>query len=115
MHDKRLSAARNSTPLAVLPGARPIKAGTLLRLDHAASVQFCRPITIRVIREIEDRHPYDGWAWIEAYELNAKGDAVAKRELFVQIAGLNWLDASAGRGAAVARRAHGATRPRVPA
>ncbi|WFF06218.1 hypothetical protein O7622_24665 [Micromonospora sp. WMMD1076] len=97
------------------PSARPIKAGDLLRLGRTASVQFCRPITVRVIREIEDLHTYDGWAWLEAYELNAKGDAVAKRELFVWLAGLHRVDASAGQGAAVGHRVRTATRPRVPA
>ncbi|MER7995282.1 hypothetical protein [Micromonospora chalcea] len=97
------------------PSARPIKAGDLLRLGRAASVQFCRPITVRVIREITDRHPYDGWTWIEAYELNGKGVAVAKRELFVRLAGLHWLDARAGEGTGVRHRIQVAVRPRVPA
>ncbi|MFF0181963.1 hypothetical protein ACFYPF_22980 [Micromonospora sp. NPDC005223] len=97
------------------PSARPITAGDLLRLGRAASVQFCRPITVRVIREIEDRRTYDGWTWLEAYELNAKGDAVAKRELFVQPAGLHWLDGRAGEGAVFGRRVRMATRTRVPA
>ncbi|WFE41385.1 hypothetical protein [Micromonospora sp. WMMD998] len=94
---------------------RPIKAGDLLRLDRAASVQFCRPITVRVIREITDRQTFDGWAWIEVYELDGRGDAVAKRELFVQPAGLRWLNARAGERPTVSRSAPIATRPRVPA
>lgn len=97
------------------PSARPIKAGDLLRLGRTASVQFCRPLIVRVIAKIEDRHTYDGWAWIEAYELDAKGDAVAKRELFVQPSGLQWLDARAGEGTVVGHRVRTATRPRVPA
>ena len=96
------------------PSARPIRAGDLLRLGRTASVQFCRPITVRVIREIEGRHTYDGWTWIEAYELNAKGDAVAKRELFVQPAGLRWLDPVAQVPATVNSHFRAATRPRVP-
>ncbi|MFJ8206128.1 hypothetical protein [Micromonospora chalcea] len=68
-----------------------------------------------MIREIGDRHTYDGWTWIEAYELNTKGDAVAKRELFVQPAGLRWLDSGASEGAVVGRRVRTATRTRVPA
>ncbi|MEU7571181.1 hypothetical protein [Micromonospora sp. NPDC049240] len=70
-----------------------IKGGDVLHLTRSASVQFVRPIIVRVIREITDRHSYDGWTWIEAYELDARGDAVAKRELFVQPAGLRWLTA----------------------
>ncbi|MET8066771.1 hypothetical protein [Micromonospora sp. NPDC005211] len=91
-----------------------MKAGDLLHLGRTASVQFCRPITVRVIRRIEDRHTYDGWTWIEAYELNAKGDAVAKRELFVQPAGLRWLDPVAQVPATMNSHFRAATRPRVP-
>ncbi|MEU2986908.1 hypothetical protein ABZ647_21175 [Micromonospora aurantiaca] len=58
---------------------------------------------------MEDRAAYDGWTWIEAYELNAKGEAIAKRELFVQPAGLRWLNPT------VADCAHAARRPRIPA
>ncbi|WP_423790987.1 hypothetical protein [Micromonospora cathayae] len=70
---------------------RPIRGGDLLHLTRAASVQFVRPIVVRVIRHLADRPAYDGWAWIEAYELDARGEAVAKRELFVWRAGLRWL------------------------
>ncbi|MFG1674953.1 hypothetical protein [Micromonospora sp. NPDC049282] len=90
--------------------ARPIRAGDLVRLDRTASVQFCRPITVRVIREIVGRSTFDGWAWIEAYELNGRGEAVAKRELFVKPAGLRRMDAEAGVGPA-----RTTTRMRVPA
>ncbi|MFI1192715.1 hypothetical protein ACH4T9_05530 [Micromonospora sp. NPDC020750] len=31
---------------------------------------------------------YDGWIWLDGYQLNAKGDAVAQRSIFVQPAGL---------------------------
>lgn len=95
--------------------ARPIRAGDLLRLDRAASVQFCRPITVRVIREITDRQTFDGWTWIEVYELDGKGDAVAKRELFVQPIGLRWLNARAGERPAASRIVPDTTRLRVPA
>ncbi|WP_229399033.1 hypothetical protein [Micromonospora okii] len=64
--------------------ARPFQTGDLLHLTRAASPQFVKPIIVRVIREMKDRHTYYGWTWIEAYELDAAGDAVAKRELFVR-------------------------------
>ncbi|MEV0003896.1 hypothetical protein AB0H28_16620 [Micromonospora sp. NPDC050980] len=95
--------------------AHPIRAGDFLRLDRAASVQFCRPITVRVIREITDRRTFDGWAWIEVYELNDRGDAVAKRELFVQPAGLRRLNARAGEHPAASRIAPTTTPLLVPA
>ncbi|PTA45280.1 hypothetical protein [Micromonospora sp. RP3T] len=95
--------------------ARPIRTGDLLRLDRAASVQFCRPITVRVIREITDRQTFDGWTWIEVYELDGNGDAVAKRELFVQPIGLRWLNATVSERPALSRSTPTAARLRVPA
>ena len=90
----------------------PLIAGDLLCLDRRASVQFFRPITVRVIREIEDRQPYDGWAWIEAYELNARGTAVAKRELFVYLAGLRRLESTTRERMSSSSRTYAATRLR---
>ncbi|MFC5944369.1 MULTISPECIES: hypothetical protein [Micromonospora] len=81
---------------------RPIVPGDVLHLTRAASPQFVEPITVRVIREVPDRHTYHGWTWIEAYELDARGDAVAKRELFVLREGLHRL-AGTPRQAAPAR------------
>ncbi|MFF0154310.1 hypothetical protein [Micromonospora sp. NPDC005203] len=67
-----------------------MKAGDVVLLSTAASVQFLRPIFVRVIRELPERHTYDGWVWIEGYELNAAGDAVARRELYVLRAGVRF-------------------------
>ncbi|MET7373844.1 hypothetical protein [Micromonospora arida] len=67
---------------------KPLKAGEVIQLTTAASVQFLRPIFVRVIRELPERHTYDGWVWIEGYQLNAAGDAVAHRELYVMRAGV---------------------------
>ncbi|MGV9214974.1 hypothetical protein ACTFTM_24185 [Micromonospora sp. RB23] len=67
-----------------------MKAGDVIHLTTAASVQFLRPIVVRVIRELPERHTYDGWVWIEGYQLNAAGDAVARRELYVLRAGVRW-------------------------
>ncbi|MEV1159488.1 hypothetical protein AB0J27_29250 [Micromonospora chokoriensis] len=64
------------------------RAGDVVLLTDAASVQFRKPIVVRVIREIPDRYTYDGWLWLDAYQLNAKGEAVARRELFVMRAGV---------------------------
>lgn len=77
--------------------ARKLAAGDVVRLDRAASPQFVRPILVRVIREIPERHTYDGWLWFEGYELAATGGAVAKRELYAMRAGLRWVDAPAVR------------------
>ncbi|MGC5030462.1 hypothetical protein [Micromonospora sp. DT229] len=66
------------------------EAGDLVHVTRAASVQFIKPIMFRVIRVLDDwtRTTYDGWCWLDGYELNAKGDAVARRSIFVQPAGL---------------------------
>lgn len=71
------------------------KAGDLFHLTRAASVQFVKPIRFRLIRVMDERITYDGWTWIEGYQLNEKGDAVARRELFVQQAGLRKLTSPA--------------------
>ncbi|GIJ30746.1 hypothetical protein Vqi01_59080 [Micromonospora qiuiae] len=57
-------------------------------LTRAASPQFAKPITVRVIRERTDRRTYHGWTWIEAYQLDGRGDATERRELYVMPAGL---------------------------
>lgn len=64
-------------------GRGALRAGDVVLLTTAASVQFRKPIVVRVIREMPDRHTYHGWLWLDAYELGRKGEAVARRELFV--------------------------------
>lgn len=66
--------------------------GQVLDVGPDASVQFsgaCR-LLFRVIRvmEKETSQTYDGWAWIEGYQLDRAGIAVERREIFVQLAGL---------------------------
>ncbi|MEU9505629.1 hypothetical protein AB0D32_05030 [Micromonospora sp. NPDC048170] len=63
------------------------RSGDVLHVTRAASVQFLRPIMFRVIRVL-DWPTYDGWIWLEGYELNASGDAVNRRSIFVQREGL---------------------------
>ncbi|WP_309244433.1 hypothetical protein [Micromonospora parastrephiae] len=65
-----------------------MKAGDVLHLTRSASPQFIRPIYFRLIRVRTDLHTYDGWAWLDGYQLNARGDAVARRELYVCRAGV---------------------------
>ncbi|NGM14840.1 hypothetical protein O3597_24625 [Verrucosispora sp. WMMA2044] len=69
------------------------RSGDVLHVTRAASVQFRRPILFRVIRVL-DRPTYDGWLWLEGYELNATGDAVNRRSIFVQRAGLRQVQAA---------------------
>lgn len=69
--------------------SRPIRAGDVYQVGRNASVQFGpRPILFRIIRE-HDWSTYDGWVWLDGYELDpASGDAVARRSIFVQRDGL---------------------------
>ncbi|MGC5289979.1 hypothetical protein [Micromonospora sp. DT231] len=82
---------------------RKVKSGNVLHLTRAASVQFLRPIFVRVIR-LPDWVTYDGWLWIEGYELGPRGEAVVRRSLFVQTAGLIWRDAPIPTARPTARR-----------
>lgn len=61
--------------------------GELLRITRDASVQFTSPLMFRVIR-VHDWSTYDGWAWLDGYELDSTGDAVERRSIFVQLGGL---------------------------
>ncbi|MEU7584844.1 hypothetical protein AB0A95_00930 [Micromonospora sp. NPDC049230] len=66
------------------------KAGDVVHLTRAASVQFINPIMFRVIRVL-DWVTYDHWVWLDGYQLDRKGEAVARRTLFVQRAGLRLM------------------------
>lgn len=63
------------------------RSGDVLHVTRAASVQFAEPLLFRVIR-VHDWPTYDGWVWLDGYELNQAGDAVDRRSIFVQISGL---------------------------
>lgn len=66
------------------------QAGDVLRVGKAASVQFGpKPILFRfrVIR-VHDWTTYDGWMWLDGYQLNAAGDAIERRSIFVMSDGL---------------------------
>lgn len=102
--------------------AQPPKAGDLVHVTRAASVQFLKPILLRIIRVLDDwtRNTYDGWCWLDGYELDAKGDAVARRSIFVQPAELQtprFAPTPAGRWSRLPSRAcvKVAVPPGVPA
>ncbi len=63
------------------------RSGDVLRVTRAASVQFSEPMLFRVIR-VHDWATYDGWVWLDGYQLDGTGDAVARRSIFVQLGGL---------------------------
>ncbi|MCW6008518.1 hypothetical protein K1W54_28835 [Micromonospora sp. CPCC 205371] len=63
------------------------RSGDVLHVTREASVQFVEPILFRVIR-LHDWPTYDGWVWLDGYELNTVGEAVERRSIFVRIGGL---------------------------
>ena len=71
------------------------RSGDVLRVTRAASVQFTEPMMFRVIR-VHDWQTYDGWAWLDGYQLNSVGDAVERRSTFVQVNGLQQAAAAIG-------------------
>ncbi|MER7268759.1 hypothetical protein ABT344_10680 [Micromonospora carbonacea] len=66
-----------------------VRAGDVVHVTGAASVQFVsRPIVARVIRVRDDLVTYHGWCWIDVYQLDARGEAVERRTIFVRPDGL---------------------------
>jgi hypothetical protein len=53
----------------------------------------------RVIR-VHDWQTYDGWTWLDGYQLDSGGDAVERRSIFVQIDGLQHGQATLHRARA---------------
>ncbi|MEV6970172.1 hypothetical protein AB0M47_34190 [Hamadaea sp. NPDC051192] len=84
------------------------KAGDILHVTRDASVQFATAIFFRVIR-VHDWPTYDGWLWLDGYQLNAAGDAVERRSIFVQGNGLRQVrqnPAGTGAGLGAGHRGH---------
>ena len=61
-------------------------------IGPAASPQFAagNAFDFRVIRTHDWRTSWDGWAWLDGYQLNAAaaGDAIERRSIYVDLAGL---------------------------
>ena len=82
------------------------RSGDVLHVTRAASVQFVEPMLFRVIR-VHDWPTYDGWVWLDGYELNASGEAVERRSIFVQVNGLRQVTTSPDIRSRNARRPGG--------
>ena len=78
------------------------RSGEVLCVTKDASVQFAEPIMFRVIR-VHDWQTYDGWAWLDGYQLDSGGDAIERRSIFVLLGGLR----STGRTVSSGATAHG--------
>lgn len=92
-----------------------IQPGDVLHVTKAASVQFVVPLLFRVIR-VHDWPTYQGWVWLDGYQLSAKGDAVERRCIWVQFGGLQQVDKPSAPPAAKPqrRRATNAGPARIP-
>jgi hypothetical protein len=80
------------------PQPCPPKPGDELWIDREASVQFARQprFMFRVI-SVCPKPTYPGWVWLTGYQLDERGNAVDKREIFVRLAGLRSARRSDGR------------------
>nr|WP_084504320.1 hypothetical protein [Actinoplanes sp. N902-109] len=63
--------------------------GDVVLVGRAASVQFTgrSGFAFRIIA-VDSRPTYDGWVWLDGYQLDRRGQAVARRRIFVCEAGL---------------------------
>lgn len=73
--------------------------GDVLHLTRSASPQFVKPLIFRVIR-LHDWTTYQGWIWLDGYQLASNGDAVERRSVFVMVTGLSYLTKPQRRGVA---------------
>ncbi|MDG4784748.1 hypothetical protein O7626_02170 [Micromonospora sp. WMMD1102] len=67
----------------------PPRPGMVVQVGAAASVQFAgrRGLLFRVSR-VSEKPTYHGWCWLTGYSLDEYGRAVRRREIYVQLAGL---------------------------
>lgn len=102
-------------PTLLVGGVR-LRPGDLLRIGREASVQFsgASGFILRLIR-VQDWPTYDGWTWLEGYQLDDRGEAVDRRTIFVRVAGLRVLRPPARRRPPPAERRLRADRPSQPA
>ena len=73
-----------------MPSVEPmLRPGEVVIVGSAASVQFAgrHGFPFRVIH-VDARPTYDGWAWLDGYQLDSRGQAVARRKIFVRRSGL---------------------------
>jgi hypothetical protein len=97
----RPKAGRGSADPDEPRGNRPIRqprTGDLVGLTAAASVQFGgdRATLFKVIR-VDPRPTYAGWVWLIGYTIDEQGNAIERREVFVQIAGLVFMTPDSSR------------------
>lgn len=71
-----------------------LRPGAVLLLTGEASPQFrSRAMTLRLV-SVLPHVTYDGWVWLSGYEIDQRGRAVDKREVYVRRAGLRVIQAA---------------------
>jgi hypothetical protein len=69
--------------------ARTVRAGDVLLVGRAASVQFAGRAGFAFrVTGVDARPTYSGWVWLDGYQLDDRGRTVARRRIFVRQAGL---------------------------
>jgi hypothetical protein len=63
--------------------------GEVVLIGASASVQFAgkHGFRFRVIA-VDVKPTYDGWVWLDGYQLDGRGQAIARRKIFVRRSGL---------------------------
>ena len=67
----------------------PIRAGDVVLVSRAASVQFAGAAGFAfLVVEVDTRPTYAGWVWLDGYQLDERGRTVERRRIFVRRDGL---------------------------
>lgn len=88
-----------------------LQPGTVLHIGAACSVQFAgsRALRLRLV-SVDDKPTYPGWMWLTGYVLGPRGEATARREVYVQRAGLRVLSTPAAPAVRPSTRRSSGTR-----
>jgi hypothetical protein len=65
-----------------------VRPGDIVLVGRPASVQFAGPAGFAFkILHVDCRPTYEGWVWLDGYQLNRRGHPVLRRRIFVREAG----------------------------
>jgi hypothetical protein len=75
-----------------------LRPGDIVLVGAEASVQFAgdRALMFRII-QVPALSTYDGWIWLDGYTIGKDGNAVERRSIFVQRAGLRSIQKQPSR------------------
>jgi hypothetical protein len=89
MPDGSTESTRPAASADAATAVPPLRPGQTVFVGRPASVQFDGPagFNFRIIR-IDDQPTYDGWTWLDGYQLHTTDIAIQRRTIFIQPAGL---------------------------